>query len=65
MGLVARDRIVPISARQDTVGSIARTVKDAAYLLTTIAGHSTHDNETASIPLRKSQITQPSARVLV
>jgi amidase len=38
VGLVSRDGIVPISAAQDTAGPITRTVADAAYLLTAIAG---------------------------
>jgi amidase len=38
VGLVSRDGIVPISAAQDTAGPITRTVADAAFLLTAIAG---------------------------
>jgi amidase len=50
VGLTARDLVVPISEHQDTVGPIARTVKDAAYLLSAIAGKSTYDNYTDAIP---------------
>jgi amidase len=38
LGLVSRTGIVPISAMQDTAGPMARTVADAASLLTAIAG---------------------------
>lgn len=49
-GLTPRDGVIPLSDRQDTVGPITQTVKDAAYLLTAIAGSSKHDNATSSIP---------------
>jgi len=38
VGLVSRSGIIPISASQDTAGPMARTVADAAALLTVIAG---------------------------
>ena len=38
VGLVSRTHIVPISASQDTPGPIARDVRDAALILTAIAG---------------------------
>jgi amidase len=38
LGLVSRTGIVPISPEQDTAGPIARTVADAAAILTAIAG---------------------------
>ncbi len=38
VGLVSRSGIIPISASQDTAGPFARTVKDAAILLTALAG---------------------------
>ena len=38
VGLVSRTRIVPISHSQDTAGPMARTVADAAALLTAMAG---------------------------
>jgi amidase len=37
VGLVSRSGIIPISASQDTAGPFARTVKDAAILLTALA----------------------------
>ena len=38
VGLLSRSGIIPISATQDTAGPMARTVKDAALLLTALAG---------------------------
>jgi amidase len=38
VGLLSRRGIIPISATQDTAGSMARTVKDAALLLSALAG---------------------------
>jgi amidase len=38
LGLVSRSGIIPISASQDTAGPMARTVADAAALLSAIAG---------------------------
>jgi amidase len=38
IGLVGRSGIVPIAHSQDTAGPMARTVRDAAILLTAIAG---------------------------
>ncbi len=50
VGLTSRYLVVPISEHQDTVGPMARTVKDAAYLLSAIAGKDSHDNYTSAIP---------------
>ena len=50
VGLTSRDLVIPISERQDTIGPMARTVKDAAYLLAAIAGKSPYDNYTSAIP---------------
>ncbi len=47
LGLVSRTGIVPISAAQDTAGPMARTVADAAALLTAIAGADPADAATA------------------
>ena len=52
VGLTSRDLVVPISEHQDTVGPMARTVKDAAYLLSAIAGYSPYDNYTSAIPFK-------------
>ncbi len=40
VGLVSRSGIVPISVSQDTAGPMARTVRDAAILLSVMAGGS-------------------------
>jgi len=47
VGLVSRAGVVPISASQDTVGPLARTVADAAALLTVLAGVDPADPATA------------------
>ena len=50
VGLTSRYLIIPISERQDTVGPLARTVKDAAHVLQAIAGVDSNDNYTSAIP---------------
>jgi amidase len=50
VGLTSRSLVIPISEHQDTVGPMARTVKDAAYLLNAIAGFDETDNYTSAIP---------------
>lgn len=50
VGLTSRHLVVPISEHQDTVGPLARTVKDAAYLLSAIVGRDSNDNYTSAIP---------------
>ncbi|KAJ4339819.1 hypothetical protein N0V87_003019 [Didymella glomerata] len=50
VGLTSRSLVIPISEHQDTVGPIARTVKDAAYILQAIAGPDQYDNYTSAIP---------------
>ncbi len=46
VGLVSRTGIVPITADQDTAGPIARTVTDAAKLLSVLAGYDPGDPAT-------------------
>jgi amidase len=46
VGLVSRTHIVPISVSQDTAGPMTRTVRQAAQLLTVIAGSDTADPAT-------------------
>lgn len=48
VGLVSRSGIVPISHTQDTAGPMARTVADAAALLTVLAGIDETDRATAA-----------------
>src|SRR5205085_416727 len=43
VGLVGRTHIVPISHSQDTAGPMAATVREAAQLLTVIAGSDPQD----------------------
>ncbi len=46
VGLVSRTGIIPISHSQDTAGPMARTVRDAAILLSTMAGIDPEDTAT-------------------
>jgi len=46
VGLVSRSGIIPISHTQDTAGPMARTVADAAALLTALAGVDPDDSAT-------------------
>ena len=46
-GLVSRTGIIPLSDHQDTAGPIARTVEDAARLLSVMAGYDPADPVTA------------------
>ena len=50
LGLVSRTGIIPIAHSQDTAGPMARTVRDAAILLTAMAGVDSADPATASSP---------------
>lgn len=48
MGLTSRAGVVPESIHQDTVGTFARTVRDAVYALDAIYGPDERDNYTAT-----------------
>lgn len=50
VGLVSRAGVIPVSEKQDTVGPLARTVKDAALILSAIAGKSEFDPRTQDQP---------------
>ncbi|KAL9103097.1 MAG: hypothetical protein Q9163_001837 [Psora crenata] len=53
LGLTSRYMVIPISIRQDSIGPVAQTVKDAAYVLSAIAGPDKHDNWTSAQPFIK------------
>ncbi|MDO9488378.1 MAG: amidase [Sphingomonadaceae bacterium] len=53
VGLVSRTHVVPISASQDTAGPMARSVRDAALLLTAMAGSDPADAATREADARK------------
>ncbi len=46
IGLVSRDRIVPIAESQDTAGVISKNVDDAALILNSIYGYDPNDKDT-------------------
>jgi amidase len=48
LGLVSRSGIIPIAHSQDTSGPMARTVRDVAILLGTMAGADAEDKATAA-----------------
>ena len=54
VGLVSRTHIVPISASQDTAGPMAASVREAAELLTVIAGSDPADPATAEAAMHKT-----------
>jgi amidase len=50
LGIISRSGIIPIAHSQDTAGPMARTVKDAALLLSAMIGSDSDDAATLSIP---------------
>jgi amidase len=58
LGLVSRSGIIPISHNQDTAGPMARTVADAAMLLTAMAGSDPHDPATADADKHATDYTR-------
>jgi Asp-tRNA(Asn)/Glu-tRNA(Gln) amidotransferase A subunit family amidase len=57
-GLVTRTGIIPISYTHDTIGPIARSIKDVATALTVMAstGYDAADNATSLVPSRNRDI---------
>ncbi|KAK0656007.1 amidase signature domain-containing protein [Cercophora newfieldiana] len=51
-GLISRAGVMPVSYTQDTLGAMARNVKDLAVALTVMSsvGHDPRDNMTAAVP---------------
>ena len=56
VGLTSRYLVIPISEHQDTVGPMTRTVKDAAYILSAIAGADANDNYTLASPFANGSL---------
>ncbi|KAK5662707.1 hypothetical protein OQA88_8623 [Cercophora sp. LCS_1] len=56
VGLTSRYLVIPISSHQDSIGPMARTVKDTAILLQAIAGVDSYDNYTSAIPFPEHKI---------
>ncbi|RDA95567.1 hypothetical protein CP533_1233 [Ophiocordyceps camponoti-saundersi (nom. inval.)] len=50
LGLTSRDQVIPVSEHFDVVGPMARTVRDAAYVLQAIAGRDGYDAQTWLAP---------------
>ncbi|KAI7301127.1 amidase, partial [Hortaea werneckii] len=59
VGLTSRYLVIPISEHQDTIGPMARTVKDAAYVLQALAGPDQYDNYTSAIPWANDTSAKP------
>ncbi|NIJ07334.1 amidase [Sphingomonas vulcanisoli] len=57
VGLVSRTHVVPISHSQDTPGPMAKTVRDAALLLSAIAGSDPADPATADADKYRTDYT--------
>ncbi|MDX1706075.1 amidase [Pseudidiomarina sp.] len=47
-GLISRDGIIPIARSQDTAGPLARTVRDAVYMLQVMADNDGRDDDSYS-----------------
>ncbi|CAE7128920.1 unnamed protein product [Rhizoctonia solani] len=58
VGLTSRAGVIPLSMHQDTVGPIARSVADAAAILSVIAGQDERDNFTSTAPATIPDYTQ-------
>ncbi|KAH9012306.1 amidase signature enzyme [Lactarius hengduanensis] len=60
VGLTSRAGVIPVSENQDSVGPMARSVADAAVILTAIAGRDPLDNFTLAAPALRSRFLQGS-----
>jgi amidase len=58
VGLVSRSGIIPIAASQDTAGPMARSVADAAILLSAIAGTDLRDEATRDASMRAADYSR-------
>ncbi|KAL4264252.1 Amidase signature (AS) superfamily protein [Pleurotus pulmonarius] len=58
VGLTSRAGVIPISAHQDTVGPMTRSLTDAAIVLSVIAGKDANDNFTLAQPPRVPDYTK-------
>ena len=60
VGLVSRTHVVPISPTQDTIGPMARSVADAALILSVMAGTDADDPATAEADARRPSAELPA-----
>src|SRR5262249_51942029 len=58
LGLISRSGIIPISHSQDTAGPMARTVRDAAILLSELAGSDPNDEATKDSDAKRTDYTR-------
>jgi amidase len=58
IGLVSRDRIIPIVEAQDTAGIVARNVDDMALILEVISGYDANDADTKEAEQYKEDYTK-------
>ncbi len=58
VGLTSRAGVIPISTTQDSVGVHARSVRDAALVLSIIAGEDRADTATTNCPVRGVDYTE-------
>ncbi|WP_245900787.1 amidase family protein [Deinococcus yavapaiensis] len=62
VGRVSRSGIIPISATQDTAGPLARSVRDAALLLSVISGSDEQDAATRGAPTFDAALSDGALR---
>lgn len=62
LGLVPRTGIIPISHTQDTAGPLTRTVRDAALILSVIAGPDSRDPVTRERPVPNFALRRESLK---